>query len=239
MLKDFVDRILSLAPPQTVQVNELPYSSEKLSLVEPPVDESVEVVTLTGVVELIKGQLDNLELGAHLIHVISPEQVRLIGRTCDPFGRRHARVIAELTKSTHWFGQWMAPEVFIIWLQSGFVPERGELTDLLRLVSSLTAEAVSLSEDDGISQKAITRRGVAFKQEVVIKPRVPLAPYRTFREVAQPMSDFLLRLRRQDDEDGLPSCALFEADGGRWKLEAMLAIKQWLEDQNLGMPVIA
>jgi hypothetical protein len=31
----------------------------------------------------------------------------------------------------------------------------------------------------------------------------------------------------------VPECALFEADGGTWKLDAVLTIKVWLEDRNL------
>ena len=38
---------------------------------------------------------------------------------------------------------------------------------------------------------------------------------------------------------GVPECALFEADGGAWKLDAVLIIKHWLEEQALGLPVVA
>lgn len=40
-------------------------------------------------------------------------------------------------------------------------------------------------------------------------------------------------------DGGVPECALFEADGGKWKLDAVLTIKAWLEDQHLNIPVIA
>jgi hypothetical protein len=71
-----------------------------------------------------------------------------------------------------------------------------------------------------------------------IRARVTLAPYRTFREVEQPRSEFLFRLRNKAP-DNLPECALFEADGGRWKLDAMLTIKEWLKDRKPILEVIA
>ena len=51
-----------------------------------------------------------------------------------------------------------------------------------------------------------------------------LQPFRTFLEVAQPESEYLLRV----DEDG--RIGLFEADGGVWKLEAKRNVKEYLAD---------
>ena len=56
-----------------------------------------------------------------------------------------------------------------------------------------------------------------------MKPRVPLRPFRTFQEVEQPESEFLLRM----DEEG--NIGLFEADGGMWKLTARQTVKAFLE----------
>ena len=52
---------------------------------------------------------------------------------------------------------------------------------------------------------------------------MPLRPYRTFLEVEQPESEFLLRL----DEDG--NVGLFEADGGMWELEAKRRVAAYFE----------
>jgi len=57
---------------------------------------------------------------------------------------------------------------------------------------------------------------------------IRLRPYRTFREIEQPASLFVLRLQKGRDGE-LPRAALFEADGGQWKLEACQAIKHWLD----------
>lgn len=70
-----------------------------------------------------------------------------------------------------------------------------------------------------------TSQGVALKEQQTVQPIVHLQPYRTFLEVAQPASDFLLRI----DKDGHP--ALYEADGGAWKLEAKRSIAAYLGGQ--------
>lgn len=51
--------------------------------------------------------------------------------------------------------------------------------------------------------------------------------YRTFMEIEQPESEFVFRARKADS---LPHFALFEADGGAWRIEAMKRIKAYLEE---------
>lgn len=62
---------------------------------------------------------------------------------------------------------------------------------------------------------------------VEIKPRVMLRPFRTFLEVEQPESEFLLRV---DLDEGI---GFFEADGGIWKLEAKKNIADYFL-KNMG-----
>jgi hypothetical protein len=96
---------------------------------------------------------------------------------------------------------------------------------------------VQVSEDDSISQKATLRQGVALKGEPEkVKARVTLAPYRTFREVEQPASDFIFRLKNAA-ENQPPTLALFEADGGKWKLQAMQNIGAFLREKLGNEPV--
>ena len=58
-----------------------------------------------------------------------------------------------------------------------------------------------------------------------VRPYVNMQPFRTFREVEQPESVFLLRL------DGNGNVGLFEADGGVWKLEATRNISAYFEQK--------
>ena len=113
-------------------------------------------------------------------------------------------------------------EKAIIELRSQFAP--GDDVDyLLDLLSRISKEDGVTTTDNGISQSVEARQGVTLKTMVQVKPRVSLRPFRTFQEVEQPESEFLLRLN--DDGD----VGLFEADGGMWKLTARQTVKAFLE----------
>lgn len=86
--------------------------------------------------------------------------------------------------------------------------------------------------DDGITQKATVKTGLASRGDAVIPSPVTLKPYRTFTEVDQPESRFVFRMK-EDKYEGV-QCALFEADGGAWKLQAMENIKGYLERELVG-----
>lgn len=124
----------------------------------------------------------------------------------------------------------------MIGLQSQFVQNEDQ-QGVVKLCSNLEVSTVAMAEDDGISQRTTVKQGVTLKETVTVKGRVSLRPYRTFREIEQPASEFIFRLKSKDG--AVPDCALFEADGGKWKLDAVLTIKTWLESKNLNMPVMA
>jgi hypothetical protein len=69
---------------------------------------------------------------------------------------------------------------------------------------------------------------------------VNLAPYRTFQEIEQPSSPFLFRIKGTPGEG--VQCALFEADGGAWRLDAVARIEAWLTkalvSRDLLIPII-
>ena len=96
---------------------------------------------------------------------------------------------------------------------------------LLSLLSRIDVNQGVSSVDNGISQEVSVKTGAVLKEQQTVQPIVHLQPYRTFLEVEQPASDFLLRL----DKDGRP--ALYEADGGAWNLEAKRNIAAYLGEQ--------
>ena len=67
--------------------------------------------------------------------------------------------------------------------------------------------------------------GIALTEMVEVKPRVVLQPFRTFVEVAQPESEFLLRISDKGE------IGLFPADGGVWKLEATRNVAAYFEEK--------
>ena len=86
--------------------------------------------------------------------------------------------------------------------------------------------------DDGVTQKATIKTGLASKGAAIVPNPVTLKPYRTFLEVDQPASDFIFRMKEYSGSIG---CALFEADGGAWKIEAMQNIKTYLQKELEGL----
>lgn len=96
---------------------------------------------------------------------------------------------------------------------------------LLSLLSRIDVNQGVSSVDNGISQEVSVKTGAVLKEQQTVQPIVHLQPYRTFLEVEQPASDFLLRL----DKEGRP--ALYEADGGAWKLEAKRNIAAYLGEK--------
>jgi len=95
---------------------------------------------------------------------------------------------------------------------------------MLKVVENITEENVKGISDDGVSQAVTAKVGIATVGNVEVPNPVELALYRTFVEIDQPTSDFIFRMK-----DG-PRCALFEADGGKWKLEAIHNISEYLGD---------
>lgn len=237
MLKEFVEKLLQVAAPQTLLLNGLSYTDRALSVVAPPMLSTVPLLTLTGLVDLVKAKTDDLKTEGYLLHVCSHTKVQLVSKYSDGYGRRTvlASSICDDGQSFA-FGKFMEREEFVIGLQSRFVSTEA-LLGVLKVASNLEASIVTQSEDDGISQRTTVKQGIALKETVTIKGRVKLAPYRTFREVEQPESEFVFRLRSNSAE--IPACALYEADGGKWKLDAVEIIKRWLVAQNLNIPVIA
>ena len=237
MLKEFVEKILSLAEVKPILIGDLHYADRPLHVVTEPHLAGVSLLTLTGLVDLIQCHLDALLADDWVLYVGNHAEVSLLHRSTDAYGRRVRLASVKLDDGQPFpFGRFVEREEFIIGLHSRFVSNVDHAM-VVRLCSNLEASKVAMAEDDGISQRATIKQGVTLKETVTVKGRVGLRPYRTFREIEQPASEFIFRLRSKDG--AVPDCALFEADGGKWKLDAVLAIKTWLESKNLGMPVMA
>lgn len=227
MLKECIDRIVALAMPTISKIEGRQYSDKSLVPILDPLDDSETVSTLTGFVELIKHSINGHQGAECYIHVESPQIVSLNEYICNDWGKRQRHLKAELpgVMQSFQYGQFIGQEAFIIGLMSLF-DDTHDRDALVKQVSSIEGNDVDISEDDGISQRVTTKRGLALKEQEIIKRIVRLAPYRTFREIDQPVSEFIFRVKKTDDG---PKLALFEADGGKWRLEAVQSIKCWLE----------
>lgn len=226
MILEALKYVVELRKPHELQVDERLYVDKPINPVLPPEPEPIDCSTLTGFVDAVRFQLDQYDAENSFIHLITHDEVQLVAAVPDTWARRLVHIKAELGPFAGFcFGNWQEPEHFIIGLQSMFEPSP-DLARLLSLCASLTSESLSTAHDDGVTQTAIIKKGAALKETTRVNPRVALAPFRTFREVDQPVSDFLFRLRGRDNQP--PMCCLFEADGGKWKIDAAAAVKTYL-----------
>lgn len=148
------------------------------------------------------------------------------------------------------FGKYYSSEEFVINVMSKFIGNEnfGEQTNdkdiILKFAGTVETGTVANYGDDGVSQKATIQQTVTSKEDVIVPNPVHLIPYRTFLEVEQPCSNFVFRIRDTGRE---PEIALFEADGGAWKIDAMKSINEYLTnaitdlnmEQNVTFTVIS
>ena len=178
--------------------------------------------TLTGLVDYIKSNLERQETKL-LLHVERPTEVSLLGLLAED-GTREYLASAQAIVPGFYFNSFLNIEEFNVALQSTFV-KNNDREILLKVVGNLKEDNVKTTGDDGVSQAVTIKTGVASAADVKVPNPVTLAPYRTFIEVEQPESKFIFRM-----QDG-PKGAIFEADGGAWRNQAILNIKKYLGDQ--------
>ena len=242
--KEAIEKIESLVKDSfIVQVDGKTYSARDLNpVLYEPKAKAVAVATLTGFVDFVERNIDELDLINSYIAVIdSPQSVALCSTLLDQQREREILLTASLDSNmkTFPFGTFMPQEEFIIKLHSLFEKKEGDDFDYVALMVSKIVQADTAdTDDDGITQHVTVKRGIsgALKEKGNIKPIVRLSPYRTFREIAQPESQFLLRIRT--DDEGSVQAALFEADGGAWRNEARLRIAAYLKE-HIKVSVIA
>lgn len=232
-----VDRAIELAPAKLFTVEDFTYidKDKSATMFVPPRPTTLEVSRLTGVVDLLECDFEKYPVTDTLVHVVSHESVAVISQSSDKWGRRQVYVRASLQKAERefTFNQYMPQENFVIALRSLFIQD-SQLDDLVRLAGNLASGSEIRQQDDGFTQQATVKAGVIMVAEKTILPRVTLTPFRTFREAKQPSSDYVFRVKGDDKGN---YCALFEADGGTWKLQAIDNVKEWLSNQLKGSTV--
>lgn len=217
------------------------YTTKPVHQVKPAPDAQpplVKVYTLAGFTELVTQKIDGIDADKFVVHIENHSTVALMAKYADEHGRRLRLIEASPVAFEGFrFGQFMDHEDFVIHVSSKF-SDTEDLAYVLGIASSVTDGATRQAEDDGLSQKVTLRRGLALRSDATIKPRVRLAPFRIFPECQQPVSDFLFRLKGGGDS-AAPQLALFEADGGKWKVAAINEVRRYLSTLNIGCAIIA
>lgn len=216
-----------------VEVDGKQYSVKQLHPVKDAYPDPLELNFLDSLVTYLRDDSDffRVDYNKLIVEIENPTQINLYTRIIGDFNQRFTPVRCFVLVEQFPRGRFISPEEFIIMAQSRFV-ETEDLAKIRAIVGNVKSEEVFQFSDDGISQQVTAKSGVARVENVVIPPRVKLAPYRTFVEIEQPESEFVFRAKKAD---ALPCFALFEADGGAWRIEAMKRIKVYLEEQLSGL----
>lgn len=178
--------------------------------------------TLTSLVDYIKSNLERNDNKFYL-HIESNETVSLKG-LIEADGSRETLVVADAILPRFSFDYFHDSEDFLIALNSKFT-NQFDRQKLVAFAGNVKEDNARQTSDDGFSQKTTVKRGISQAGEEIVPNPVSLAPYRTFAEISQPESEFVFRMK-----DG-PRFALFEADGGAWKNQAIYNINSFLEEQ--------
>ena len=223
-----IKRIEELAHPTVRDADGTAYWRSNHQLVRPAIDHptALEVSTLAALRDIVlnehKTQTDLV------LHVVDSDHVRLMS-TCGELFERHVYANAHYTQDCFSFGVWHPLDVFLIRLATQFedTPDRAAITKLLSHVSD--KEEVQFT-DDGLAQTVSVTKGVSLKERDKLPVYPALIPMRTFPEIEQISSRFLLRYDRKNES---PVVSLHEADGGAWRLDAIRRIADHMRGWKL------
>ena len=221
MIAEAINKIIEISSPTIRKVDHKVFSDRSLVQVAEEKHRlgTIKVSGLPGLVTMVKSEAGKLSVDPLFVEIVDPRNVRVFGALDEDMDRD---IWYSTEADVPGFKNGYRPyEEFVIELRSRFVENEGSLY-LLNLLSKMDISERSTSEDNGITQQVTVRQGIALKDTETVKPIVPLKPYRTFFDVDQPESEFLVRV----DRDGM--IGLFESDGGMWRRSAKENIYAWL-----------
>lgn len=217
-----IERIVTENKVQVIEANGRTFATKDLVEIMPRKDVAKEIrfSDLSSIVEIVKREMERFVLPIY-INIETEKSVSVI-TSLDTEKEREKPYSAVAEGSRFNFGSGYDYERFVIAIRSQFIqtPNTANLLQLLKKVSNI--ESVETS-DDGITQSVVAKQGAMLASDVKISPIIRLAPFRTFIEVEQPDSDFLFRISDRN------VFALYEADGGAWKIKAKKNIRAFFE----------
>lgn len=250
MIVKAMDWIKKHAAPNINEIDGAQWSDKPLHIIRDIKSiDKVNFYTLTSLVDYLKSKVDvpNGFVKHIFINIVSPEHISVYSDVNE--GNYYSRTqIADVTAMLPAvkIGQWVGQTEFCIMLRANFIDiltdGLGEIISdtnrdaLISVASNIVSGTIAQYEDTGITQKATLKTGIQEAEEKLLPEKVVLRPYRTFMEVEQPISEFIFRAR-DGRGDGV-ELSLHEADGGKWKIDAMTSVKEYLEEQLAELPYI-
>lgn len=232
MIKSALEYILSLDKKEVFEIDGKKFTYDKpFKICEDTIDRSLKIRTLQGIVDYLEALPDPIHHADMILHIEDFNKVSLITNLNKDLNRN---VILESNAVTPFLklNDFLTQESFLIMLQSCFVDNEDKLK-ILKVVGTMRDTTVKEFGDDGISQSVVAKVNIGRVADVKIPNPCILKPYRTFQEIDQPESKFILRMK----EGG--QVGLFEADGGAWKNQAVKNIRDWFNDERIDITYIS
>ncbi len=222
MLKAFVEKIADMAENKKYEINGEFYSDKPIHHIKKQkyVLSTVRFNSLESIVKMIKTEVIKQRALPIIVNISNHDFVKVFTTYDEDYERDSLYESVADVCHIGCIGSFTEHESAMIMLKSLF-NETPDLEYVLHLLTKITEESSVSSNDNGLTQTVEAKKGISLLEKVSVKPRVSLKPYRTFLEVEQPESEFLLRV----SEGG--KIALFEADGGMWKISAKRSIKEY------------
>lgn len=213
---------------KTIEIHGQTYTAQKANLVSPPRAKTIQVRSLQGLADYVALNPDNLAETFALIE--NPVNVTLCG-PIDPVHRdREAHVIAvSYLDGLPRIGQTMDQEAASVWLQAHFDETEGDdLAYVKLMIGSVSSGNTRKDEDNGVAQVVNVSLGVTKLGVESVKSPVSLTARRVFPgEIKLKPSPFVIRI--SPGENNKPMFTFHEADSNAWKVEALGAIREWLQ----------
>ena len=229
MLKEFIEHIQKTTQPLIQEVEGKSFcitSDGDVSEIRPIIDhpDTLPLHSLDALVKLIKTEAVSI---CKTLYITIPDHLTVDCFTNPAAQERYFRQFFYQAKATDVPGweskQELGFEEAQIAMRTRF-QETIDIAYLQKLLSEISTGAKVTLNDNGVATSVVTQKGVALQSNEAIRPIVSLRPYRTFQEVVQPESPFLIRVNER-------RIAFIEADGGMWKLKARETVKAFLEDK--------
>lgn len=235
LVNSIAELAVAAAQPKIIDVDGVPHSTRQLHDARPkePAPDPIILSSLSGFVDYVNENPDGLNLAECVVVIHDPGRVALYSKLVGVHRQRleYAEAVAPAARSIdhrlQGFQAGADPETTIVRLKT-WCKDAGDRDRVVQILGNLTDEEVKTLVDDGFTQKAAVRSGIQVVAEVKVPNPVDLAPWRTFGEIEQPTSPFLLRLSKGPQG---PVVTLTIADDVTWRVNVVDAIWRYLDNE--------
>lgn len=224
MLKEAIEFLQRSGKSEVIKVDGRDYilNGDRYEKVKSPIlYDRFESCKLEGIVDYIKGDIDEGSYGNYVINIESPTRVTLKSGVMTENMDRAGLLTSNARIPVLANNAYLKSEDFIIELLSNYL-DGADRKAVLALAGNIVEESEVATGDNGVSQRVMAKTGVVSTDIVEVQNPITLIPYRTFNEIEQPSGQFILRIKKGG------YCALFNSGDVQWELDAIESIYNYL-----------